>query len=155
MVFSSSLQDAIAPIVDMTYESEARRFVMVVNRFKWEVEPIAREVVEADFGSDEEDELPPGAMAFQRTNCGIRFHHVRAVRRRGIDLADRGTILNLLSIRADASTIQLDFAGGASLVLAVDRLDGLLEDLGEPWLTFRLPEHMDAQPSPTQQETPP
>ena len=36
-VVSAGLQDAIVPVVDMTWEREARRFVLVVNRFKWEV----------------------------------------------------------------------------------------------------------------------
>ncbi len=140
---SSCLQDAIAPIVDMTYEPAEKRFVMVVNRFKWEagsVDPAADDA----FGTDEDDDLPDGAKAYWRTNCGLRIHGVSAVRRRGIDLSDRGAILNLLAVQADPSTVILDFSGGACLALTVGRLDVLLEDLGEPWLTFRQPGHAEA-----------
>ncbi|MEO1250083.1 MAG: DUF2948 family protein [Pseudomonadota bacterium] len=139
---SSCLQDAIAPIVDMTYEAADRRFVMVVNRFKWEagaVDPAGDDA----FGTDEDDELPEGASAYWRTNCGLRIHGVSAVRHRGIDLNDRGAILNLLAVQAEPSTIMLDFSGGACLALTVERLDILLEDLGEPWLTFRQPDHAE------------
>jgi len=138
---SSCLQDAIAPIVDMTFEPSNRRFVLVVNRFCWEVGAIDPATEDGLFGTDEEDELPLGSSAYQRTNCGLRIHGVTGVRHRGIDLSDRGAILNLLAVQADPQTIMLDFSGGACLALSVDRLDVVLEDLGEPWLTFRRPDH--------------
>lgn len=141
---SSCLQDAIAPIVDMAFEPAEKRFVMVVNRFKWEagsVDPAADE----GFGNDEDDELPDGARAYWRTNCGVRIHGVSGVRHRGIDLNDRSAILNLLAVQAEPNTIMLDFSGGACLALSVSRLDILLEDLGEPWLTFRQPGHAAAE----------
>ena len=144
-ILSSSLQDALAPIIDMTFEPAQRRFVMVVNRFKWESAPVDWSEVADTFGSDEQDELPSDAKAYFRTNCGVRFHTVRSVRRRGIELADRGTILNLLAIRWHDSAIWLDFAGGAALSLSVDRLDCLLEDLGEPWITHARPDHADEE----------
>lgn len=143
-VLSSSLQDAIAPIVDMAYEPREKRFVMVVNRFMWEAAPVPREKMTDPLGSDEDDELPVGAPGYSRTNCGLRIQHVRVVRRRGIELTDRGAILNLLSFRAGEGTIQIDFSGGASLALAVDRIDCVLEDLGEPWLTYNRPDHAEA-----------
>ena len=47
-------------------------------------------------------------------------------------------------MQAEPNTIMLDFSGGACLALTVEGLDILLEDLGEPWLTFRQPDHADA-----------
>lgn len=143
IVVSSNLQDAIAPVIDMGYEPAERRFVMVVNRFMWEAGAVARPSDGEDdgFGTDEMDELPADAPRYLRVNCGIRIHGVSQVRRRNIDLKDRGVILNLLAVRLDGDAIIVDFSGSASLALTVDDVDLLVEDLGEPWITFHRPDH--------------
>ena len=57
-VISSCLQDALVPLSDMQYDRAARRFVLAVNRFRWE-------------GGTPS---PPGAQSSGRR---IRAHHLR------------------------------------------------------------------------------
>lgn len=137
-VLSAHLQDAIVPIVDVAFLADERRFVMVVNRFQWEV---GARPAEAALGSDEADEDGPGGPVYFRTNCGVRIERVAAVRAKGVDFKNRGQILGLLALRLDRGALMLDFAGGATIALTIDGLDVKLEDVGEPWPTTRRPEH--------------
>jgi len=139
-VISAYLQDAIVPICDLGYFRDERRFVLVANRFKWETCRPAPQ--------------PPGdgrTFPYERTHCGLRFEGVAAVRTRGIDLKDRGRMLNLLAIEsgeeergadgAAAGRILLQFAGGACIRIEMDRVSVQMEDIGEPWPTSRMPCH--------------
>lgn len=133
-VVSACLQDAILPIGEMCYEPGAQRFVLVVNRFKWE----AAGGGAADRGpAADDDHLFP----YERTQCGVRFERVTAARVRGIDLKDRRQMLELLSVAPTEAGVLLTFAGGGAL-----RLEGrdwlcVVEDLGEPWPTSNRPCH--------------
>lgn len=131
-VLSASLQDAIVPIGDMTYMPEQRRFVMVVNRFKWEHGPMSSEA--GGRGEGEE-------TAFLRTNCGVRFEHVTAARLSGIDQRNRRQFLSVLAIHPDDDGATVVFSGGGMVRLECDGIDCCLEDIGEPWPTLRRPEH--------------
>lgn len=131
-IVSACLQDAIVPIGDMGYLPDERRFALVVNRFKWETAGKPRPGPSAD---------DDAAAPFERTHCGVRVEEVAAVRFRGIDLKDRGQILELLSVVVVEGGLALHFAGGGCV-----RLEGtgwlcIVEDLGEPWPTASLPSH--------------
>lgn len=123
-VIAACLQDAIVLIQDVAWVPEEQRFLLVANRFKWECAERA--------GED---------MPFQRTHCAVSLHGISSVRRRNIDLHDRGLILNLLTIQPDT--------GGLCLLFADDRaihLDGtgwrcFIQDLGEPWPAGKPPHH--------------
>lgn len=145
-VIAACLQDALVPIGDMTFQPENRRFVLVANRFRWEAarpgDPAADEVEPA--GADETSDVSYDAASrsrFERTNCGLRFERVTAVRTRGVDLRDRGQILELLTLRHENDRLVLVFAGGATIVLELDGLQCFLEDIGEPWPTWWRPAH--------------
>lgn len=133
-VVSACLQDAIVPIGEMCFLPTEARFVLIVNRFKWETAEGGRPV--AGPTAEDEDLYP-----FERTHCAVRFDNITAARTRGIDLKSRGQILELLSLEEDDGGIVLHFAGGGCI-----RLDGagwrcVLEDLGEPWPTASCPCH--------------
>lgn len=133
-VVSACLQDAIVPIGEMCFQQDERRFVLVVNRFKWESAGRRR----ADDGpSADDDDLFP----FERTHCGVRFENVSAVKTRGIDLRDRRQMLELLSVETATDGIALHFAGGGCIRLLTASMVCLLEDLGEPWPTSCCPCH--------------
>lgn len=131
-VISACLQDAVAPIGEMCFERAAQRFVAVVNRFKWETAETARPGPRAD-----DDHLFP----YERTQCGVRFDGVTAVRVRGIDLKDRRQMLSLLSLSVVEGGVLLTFAGGGAVRLEGARWRCLVEDLGEPWPTSSKPDH--------------
>lgn len=131
-VVSACLQDAIVPIGDMGFLPDERRFVLVVNRFKWETAGKPRPGPSADDDAD---------APFERTHCGVRIEGVTAVKVRGIDLKNRGQLLELLSIVTAEGGVLLHFAGGGGIRLEGDDWRCAIEDLGEPWPTGCLPSH--------------
>ncbi|MBT6430010.1 MAG: DUF2948 family protein [Rhodospirillaceae bacterium] len=114
-VISSVLQDAIARIEDMSHLPRLRRFAMVMTRFRWEV---------ADEFRGE------GGM---RVRCGVYFDDVLRVRTQGIDMADREGLLPLLAITSEEAdhgvTLQLNFAGGGTIVLEVEAVHCHISDI--------------------------
>ncbi len=141
-VLSAALQDSIVPVMDMTYLAEDRRFVMVVNRFKWEAADDA-----GDPGGAGDPPAGDGAaQAYQRTHCGVSFFGVEHVRLRHVDLSRRQDMLSLLSVEMAEGGVRLVFAGGGEIRLDLAggseaHLDCRLVDLGEPWPTSNLPRH--------------
>ncbi|MCW2236554.1 DUF2948 family protein [Azospirillum canadense] len=131
-VVSACLQDAIVPIGDMCFLPEEGRFVLVVNRFKWETAGQPRPGPTAD-----DDDLVP----FERTHCGVRIEGVTGVKVKDIDLKDRRQILELLAIEAAEGGVVLDFAGGGCIRLDAANWTCFVEDLGEPWPTTCKPCH--------------
>lgn len=133
-VISACLQDAILPIGEMCFEPAAQRFVAVFNRFCWET---ADGGVRPNGFQADDDHLFP----YERVQCGVRFDGVTAVKVRGLNLKDRGQVLELLSVGATEAGVLLTFAGGAALRLEGARWRCALEDLGEPWPTSNRPFH--------------
>ncbi len=136
-VVSACLQDAIVPLSEMGFQPDAGRFVLVVNRFKWETAGRARPA--AGPTADDDDLYP-----YERTHCAVRFEGVTAVKARGIDLMDRHQMLELLALEPGAAGITLHFAGGGGIRLDAARWSCLVEDLGDPWPTATMPNHPDA-----------
>jgi hypothetical protein len=122
-VLSAILQDALVSVAEMVYQPEEKRFILVANRFRWE------------------PEAEGGRRSFERILTGLRIDAVTKVRRRGFDPRDRERILNLLAIRAEPDALRLEFAGGGSIRLEVERILCHLDDLGEPWPTRWRPKH--------------
>lgn len=136
-VISACLQDAILPIGEMCFEPAAQRFVAVFNRFCWE---------NADGGGGrnglngfraDDDHLFP----YERVQCGVRFEGVAAVKTRGLNLKDRGQILELLSVAPTEGGVLLTFAGGGAVRLEASSWRCVVEDFGEPWPTSSRPCH--------------
>ena len=138
VVLSSVLQDALVPLAEVAWLPAERRFVLVAARFVWE------ECLDVT--------LPPEQAqieCYSRSNFGVTFETVKAVKSRGIDLAARDRILELLAIRpegasapgAPASGVELMFAGGASIRIEAERIHAHGQDIGEPWPTRWRPRH--------------
>lgn len=133
-VAATYLQDALLPVSEMTYEAKTKRFVMVLQRFRWETAPEEGTVpVEGD------------TLYAERVHCGIRFDGVTAVRTHGLDRSKRDRILNLLTVHPSDGQIDLAFADNVTIRLAVDRILCHIEDLGEPWPTVFTPSHSEEE----------
>jgi hypothetical protein len=147
-VIAALLQDALAPISDMVYLPEEKRFILVLNRFRWEaaVDPAAPAdepsggTAPARDAPFEEDETEPKPY-FERVHCGVCFDRVAAVHMKGIDPRARDRILELLTIQAEDGAVLLVFAGDAAVRLTVEGLQCRLEDLDEAWPTRWRPQH--------------
>lgn len=158
-VMSAQLQDAVVPVVDLAFLPEDELFVMIVNRFRWDIgrlnpdlDPFDTDTGPEDQDGPEDGDDPDGGSAsagyYLRTNCAVRFANTKRVVSQKIDLKARGVFLNLLAVHAagpepsgEGEVIELVFAGDATLRLTVGALDCALEDLGEPWPTTRRPSH--------------
>jgi hypothetical protein len=146
-VVAAVLQDALVPVQDMRFLPAEKRFVMIANRFCWERAPEALDAGEEaeEPQGDASFREAQGSSVYQRVNCGLGFERVRGARLRGFDLADRGRILELLTLDLSGERLHLTFAGNAAIELTLERVSGFLEDLGEPWPTLRRPVHPDLE----------
>ena len=136
-VISACVQDALVAVRDLAYDPAARTFLMVANRFRWE----------------DSDGEGGAASRFERTLCGISFEAIDGVAYRGFHRREEDRILSLLAIRPvtrpgpAGATIDLEFAGGATIRLAVATIMCRTHDFGEPWPTDRRPEHESDAPA--------
>src|SRR4051812_3271159 len=134
-VISACLQDALVSGRDLAYDRDARNFVLVANRFRWEV---------AGEASGE-----GAGMPFERTLCGVVFDEIDGVAYRGFHRSEEDRILALLAIRrilgsddgAAGEVIDLEFAAGVTIRLSAAAINCRARDFGEPWPTPWQPGH--------------
>ena len=122
-VISAACQDALVAVRDCAHFKDEKRFVLLLNRFRWEADP----TIEA---------------AYSRTHSALVFNEVKAVHHHRIplDLPDR--ILDLLSVDLGKDgSVTLQFAADRSIRLEIGRLACHLGDVGEPWPTPWKPAH--------------
>jgi DUF2948 family protein len=135
-VISACLQDALVSVRDLAYDRDARNFVLVANRFRWE-------------GSGEDGGKGVGSP-FERTLCGVVFDQVDGVAYRGFHRSEEDRILALLAIRPSfgqtpgvpaGGVILLEFAAGVTIRLSASGISCRARDFGEPWPTPWHPDH--------------
>ena len=137
VVLSALLQDSIIPGADMIFDRKCSEFVIIANRFCWEVRP-PDDVKSSD-----------GKPIHERRLCGMRIAHVRTARHYNWPKTSKDELFNLLALRhvdmaeqgTDGVVIQFDFSGGSKLQLNVDYVDIVLADLGVGHPTILQPGH--------------
>ena len=130
-VLSAHVQDAVLKVGQMRWMPSERRFLIGLNRFAWEIMPDGRRRREG----------------YQRRRAALHFERVEAVRSTGIDRSASEAVLALLAVRFEprespSGEVLLEFAGGATLRLAVECLEAQLADLGPAWSTPHAPRHV-------------
>lgn len=141
-VIAACLQDALVPLSEIQYLPDEHRFIMLLNRFRWERQSsanagkAAHNAADASF-RDADDYYDTE----QRIHCGICIDLVSSVRSRGIDLKKRGAFMSLLTLQFDDGQLNLVFSGGGIIQLTVDSLSVFLKDMGEGWPTLWRPDH--------------
>lgn len=128
-IVSAHVQDAVTKVGDMKYEAAARRFVVPLHRFVWEIEA-------GRFRKPHNE----------RRNSVLHFQGVSAAKATGIDPARKQDVLSLLAVRfepgaAPAGVIELVFSGGAAIRLDVEFVEAQLADLGGAWEASSRPRH--------------
>ncbi len=147
-VIAACVQDALVPAVDMAFLPTEKRFVLALNRFRWDLIDAGKVTVEtgrrpsSGHGRDAPfwEQGDKGA-AFERVLSGLRFESVVAVRTKGIDLKNRERILELLTIYLEPGAVLLVFSGRAIIRLEIEELCCFLEDFGSSWPTRWRPRH--------------
>ncbi|HEY1615181.1 MAG TPA: DUF2948 family protein [Rhizomicrobium sp.] len=124
---SARLQDAVARVADFAWLPKTQRFAGLFNRYRWE-----------------EDGRAPGS----RVRSGLHFDNVLSARASEIDRTNPEAVVSLLAIRFQprgpvdpAGTIELLFAGGATLRLEVECISAELTDLAGEWPARARPAH--------------
>ncbi len=120
-VFAAVLQDAVTVVGDMAFRPGERRFVVMLNRYLWEQEPV-------DAALDR----------CMRVRTGLHFDGVLKVAVLGIPQTVPSKVLELLTIECEerpdtSATLYLFFAGGGIIRLDAECIDAYLTDIGEPW----------------------
>ena len=128
-VVSALVQDAVFPIEEVSWRRAERRFAILLNRFRWE-------------GAAE------GAGPAERVRSVLCVEEVQAVRSQGIDPADKGTVLSLLSLEWEegedgTGAVILNLAGDGAVRVEVEALEVVLRDVTRPYLapSGRVPQH--------------
>jgi hypothetical protein len=127
-VISAHVQDAVLKASDLLYLPKESRFVLAMNRFAWEA-------------------AAEGRKNYERRRAALTFDRVRGVRAQKID-RDGDAVLDLLAVEfaatdAPAGSLDLVFAGGATVRLEVECIDAALRDLTGPWAAIARPKHED------------
>jgi hypothetical protein len=143
-VIAACLQDALVLRSEMRFLAAENRFVMLLNRFRWERSrggaPDGRDASFADADAT-------AASGSERINSGLCIDRVRSVRGRGLAGERTGGFLSLITVGLDGpNTLNLLFSGGAALQLEIENLSLFLQDFGESWPTQWRPDHAQARP---------
>ncbi|MCU0907848.1 MAG: DUF2948 family protein [Rhodobacteraceae bacterium] len=132
-VISTLAQDAVLTGADMTWHRRARRFALLINRFRWEDADAARR-----------QGRPP-----ERARALLSVEDVRAVRTQGIS-RDADTVLSLLSLawtptQDGTGQLVLTFSGDGAIAITAEALEVTLRDVTRPYTapSGRTPGHGD------------
>ncbi len=128
-VVSAHLQDASVKVSDILWLPQEKRLVVGLDRFDW-------------LGASGKN------PEFHRCRAALRFERVFACKCRGVNSADKDTVLNLLAVDfvendAPAGVVILAFSDGSALRLEVECLEVELADLGPIWVISECPEHSE------------
>lgn len=120
-VFATTLQDAVAKIGDIHFDSRGRLLTVTFNRYCWEI---------------------GGA----RVRAGLQLGSVLGVQARRLRRGAKDAVVELLTVtfepgEAPGGTVMLSFAGGGDLRISVECIDAVLADVSPPWRTRRTPGH--------------
>ncbi|MBW7923048.1 MAG: DUF2948 family protein [Rubellimicrobium sp.] len=120
-VISALAQDAVLSSADMRWEKGRRRFVLLLNRYRWE---------DADRAARARDH--------ERVRSLLVIEDVTRVQSSGLPQGADDLVLSLLSLAWEpgedgAGRVLLTFAGGGALALAVEALEVLLQDVTRPY----------------------
>jgi hypothetical protein len=129
---SALAQDAVFPSSEMRYISRDKRFVILLNRFRWE----------------DADQAQNRKRAPERVQSLLVISNVEKVASQGVPRGDADMVMALLAMafeRTDAPSghLTLTFAGDGALRLTVEALDVTLKDVTRPYIapSRKIPSH--------------
>jgi hypothetical protein len=125
-VISAALQDAISTVGEISYEAQARRLTIALNRFCWECsgsEPI-------------------------RIRAGLQIGGVLGVKSRDVP-RDPQMMISILALTFEpqpdpenpGGAVLIHLAGDGDIRVEVECVDAVLSDLSAPWPAQASPAH--------------
>lgn len=121
-VMAALVQDAVFPITEMRFDPRARRFAILLNRFRWE----DRAAAEA------------AGRPYERVRSLLVVEDILRLRTNGIDRNDKDTILSLLTMEfapgvEGSGILTLTLAGDGAIAIEVEAVSLRLEDVTRPY----------------------
>ena len=131
-VLSSLTQDAVFPASEMKWDRKARRFAVLINRFRWE-----------------DDANVKGARRqVERVQSVLSIEDVMAVQTQGVQAGDADMVLSLLAITFEAGLdgtgrIILTLSGDGAIGVDVEAVEVLLRDVTRSYIapSRKVPKH--------------
>ena len=122
-VMSSLTQDAVFPASEMRWDRKARRFALLLNRFRWEDAPNAK----------------IGKRSVERVQAVLSIEDVMSVKSQGVQAGDADTIMSLLSVSFEPSTdgmgrVLMTLSGDGAIAIEVEALEIMLADVTRPYI---------------------
>ena len=122
-VLAALAQDAVFPASEMRLDSKARRFALLLNRFRWEDAPNAER----------------RKRDFERVQSVLVIEDVMSVKTQGVSKDDPDMVFSLLSISFEPSEdgmgqVLLTLAGDGAIAIEVEALDVVLRDVTRPYV---------------------
>lgn len=126
-IVGAAVQDALVRVGEMNFDRKARRFTIMLNRFRWETA----------------NEKGP----YERVRAALSFDGVLGVKSRRVRQDSDEALASLLSVgfipeeEPPGGVVRLLLAGGGEIAIDVECLDAVLVDTGPAWSTPRRPDH--------------
>jgi len=126
-ILAAAAQDALVRVADLSFDRRARRFVLAMNRFRWETA----------------GENGP----YERVRGALSFEGVLSVKSRKLRTDAPEALASVLSVtfvpdeEPPGGEVRIMLAGGGEVALMVECLDCTLVDIGPVWQTPRRPDH--------------
>ncbi|WP_375255214.1 DUF2948 family protein [Yoonia sp.] len=131
-VMAALVQDAIFPSAEMKWDTKARRFAILINRFRWE----------------DAEHAQLRKRGYERVQSVLAIEDVIKVQSQGVDKSDPDMIYSLLSMtftggEDGTGRIELTLAGDGVIGLDVETLEVLLRDVTRPYIapSAKAPSH--------------
>ena len=127
-IISTYIQDSIVNVGDIVFLEKNRIFIMLVNRFMWEI---------ADKETHSQN---------KRIRCAIKFEGILKVKSKKINQKNRNKRLECLAIKCNEILsknyeIIVFFAGGSIITLISESIEVVMNDLGASWNVKYIPKH--------------
>ena len=126
-IIGAAVQDALVRVGEINFDRKARRFTVMINRFRWEAA----------------GEKGP----YERVRAALSFDGVLGVKSRRVRQDTDEALASLLSLgfipeeEPPGGVVRLLLAGGGEIAIDVECLDAVLIDTGPTWTTPRRPDH--------------
>ena len=122
-VLSSLCQDGVFPASEMTWDRKARRFAILLNRFRWEDAANAK----------------IGKRQVERVQSVLTIEDVMSVKTQGVQPGDADTIHALLSVTFEpgedgTGRVILTLSGDGAIGVDVEALELMLHDATRPYV---------------------
>jgi len=122
-VMAALVQDAVFPAAEMKWDAKARRFAILLNRFRWE----------------DAENAQRRKRDYERVQSVLAIEDVIRVQSQGVDKSDPDMVYSLLSMTFTAGTdgtgrIELTLAGDGAIGLDVEALEVVLRDVTRPYV---------------------